>query len=69
MATKTLQPGLVLRPMRVFRNMYHCVHCGERWDDEMLTISYSWCPYCEARTEPHDTEELIVDMLCDAEED
>lgn len=69
MATKTLQPGLVLRPMRVFRNLYRCDRCGDQWDDEMLTVSYSWCPFCSGRTEPYESEALICDMVCDADED
>lgn len=65
----TLPTGLVLRPMRVFRNRYHCERCGEHWEDEMLTVSHSWCPFCESKREPWDYEELIVDMLCDADEE
>lgn len=69
MATRTLPAGLVLRPMRVFVNRYHCDRCGERWNDEMLTVSYSWCPFCSGRTEPYESEPLICDMVCDAEDE
>lgn len=55
--------GIVrFRQQRVFRCHYTCDDCGERWTDEMLTVSYSWCSFCEAKTEPHETEELLVDM-------
>lgn len=68
MATTTISTGPVLRPIRVFQNHYQCDDCPNEWTDEMLTVSHSWCPCCDAQMEPYASDELLADMLCDDEE-
>lgn len=63
MATTTL------RPLRVFRNYHVCQSCDNKWTDEALTVSDSWCPYCGAKTAPCFSEELLEDVLYSVEED
>lgn len=65
----SLPTGLVLRPVRMFKNRYVCDACDFDWTDDMLMISHSWCPECEARNEPWLSEPFLEDMLCDADEE
>ena len=45
--------GIVeLKRARVFRVHFYCEACPNEFTDEMLTVSHSYCPCCDARIEP-----------------
>lgn len=58
----------MLKPMRVFRCHYICEECPNEFSDEMLTISSSYCPCCDAEIEPYSSETLF-EMAEDDEEE
>ena len=59
---------MTTKPLRVFRNYYLCDDCNSEFSDEMLTISTSFCPCCDAEIEPYSSESLLEDVECDEEE-
>lgn len=63
MATRTLPTGLVLRPIRVFKNHYQCDACPNEWADEMLTQGASFCPCCDREVEPYYVEAFTEDRV------
>ena len=60
------------KPQRVFRNHYICPHCDSEFSDEMLVISSSFCPACDAEIAPYSSEAMFDPDLAtydDAEEE
>lgn len=52
---------LLRKEQRVFRVFFECLACtdvGSEFEDEMLTVSHSWCPNCGRRCEPIGHEEF-----------
>jgi len=49
----------MLKPVRVFRNHYVCDACDHEFADEMLVVSSSYCPCCDAEIEPYSSEDLF----------
>ena len=46
----------MLKPQRVFRNHYICDDCETEFADEMLVVTSSFCPCCDAEIEPYSSE-------------
>lgn len=57
------------KPLRVFRNHFICDDCDTEFADEMLVISSSFCPCCDAEIEPYSSESLIEEVEVDDEEE
>ena len=49
----------MLKPVRVFRNHYICDDCETEFADEMLVVTSSYCPVCDAEIEPYSSEDLF----------
>jgi rRNA maturation endonuclease Nob1 len=49
----------MLKPQRVFRNHYICDACETEFADEMLVVSSSFCPACDAEIEPYSSEDMF----------
>ena len=47
------------KPQRVFRNHYQCDGCDTEFSDEMLVISTSFCPACDAECQPYSSEAMF----------
>jgi hypothetical protein len=54
-------PAIVRKAQRVFICHYQCDACPNEWEDELLAVSHSWCPCCDAKVEPYYTEEFEVE--------
>lgn len=48
---------IVLKAQRVFTITYYCDSCPNEWTDELLTVTHSYCPCCDAKCEPGTIEE------------
>jgi hypothetical protein len=59
----------MLKPVRVFRNHYLCDACETEFADEMLVVSSSFCPCCDAEIEPYSSEDLFDVEAYDDEEE
>ena len=55
--TTALGLNIVFRSQRVFTITYYCESCPNEFTDEMLTVSHSYCPCCDAKCEPGTIEE------------
>ena len=53
---------IVLKAQRVFTITYYCDDCCNEFTDEMLTVSHSWCPCCDAKCQPGTIEEHEEEM-------
>jgi len=49
----------IKREMRYFRNHYLCDDCPNEWSDEMAVVGPSFCPCCDRKAEPYDSEPLL----------
>lgn len=49
----------IIKEQRVFRCDYICDDCPNEWTDHLLTVSHSWCPCCEGKTEPYLVTEFV----------
>lgn len=57
MATRNLYTRDLLRQFRVFTVTYYCDDCGNEFTDQMMAVSHSWCPCCDAKVQPGTIEE------------
>jgi hypothetical protein len=57
-----------MKQQRVWRNHYICDECPNEFSDEMLVISHSWCPCCDAQIEPYSSESLLDMIITDEDE-
>jgi len=53
-------PKIIHKAARVFTLTYYCEACPSEWTDETLCVTHSYCPCCDARTEPGTIEEAEV---------
>jgi hypothetical protein len=51
------------RQFRIFRSHYLCDACPNEWSDEMMVVTSSYCPCCDAEAEPYDSEALLDDVI------
>lgn len=54
---------MATKVFRVFRLFYLCDHCpdGNEFDEILPVVTHSYCPTCDAKVEPYDTEALLED--------
>ena len=60
---------MTTKPLRVFRVYFQCEECPNEFMDEMLTVSSSYCPCCDAEIQPYASEATFEEVEDDAEEE
>jgi hypothetical protein len=51
-----------MKQFRIFRNHYLCDYCPNEWSQEAMVVAPGYCPCCDRRAEPYDTESLLDDV-------
>ena len=64
MAAHDIRTRDLLRQFRVFRLHFLCHACpdGNEWSEHSMVVAPSYCPTCDAKCEPYDTEALLEDV-------
>jgi hypothetical protein len=51
-----------MKQFRIFRNHYLCDYCPNEWSQEAMVVAPGYCPCCDRKAEPYDTESLLDDV-------
>lgn len=59
MANRTLHTRDALRQFRVFHLHFLCDHCPNEWSEHSMVVAPGYCPCCDRKVEPYDSEALL----------